>query len=99
MTTHKNTNPKRGCLYYFLIIPIIILFISCGYHKDEQIYAPIMSDESYYMVRVFPPVGFTNSGALIIYKIPMDGINDFKVDSINKLADEYIQHCEKYTKN
>lgn len=81
------------------IIPIIILFISCDYHKDESVYSPMMSNESYYMVRVFPPLGLTNSGALMIYKIPMQGIDDKKVDSINKIADKYIENCRKYTKN
>jgi hypothetical protein len=49
------------------------------------------------MVRVFPPLALTNTGASIIYKIPMEGINDKKVDSINKVADKFIEHCEKYT--
>lgn len=80
------------------LFSIVLLFTSCGYHKDNQIYSPMMSNESYYMVRVFGPQGFGASGALIIYKIPMEGINDFKVDSINKEADRYIERCEKYTK-
>lgn len=82
-----------------LLLQIIILFISCGYHKEEYVYTPFMSNESYYRVRVFPPIGLTNSGALMIYQIPMEGINDFKVDSINKEADKYIENCEKYTNN
>lgn len=81
------------------IIPIIILFISCDYSKDESIYNPIFGGESYYMLRVFPPQGFTNEGALIIYKLPMKSITDKKVDSINKEADKYIENCKKYTKN
>lgn len=83
----------------FILIPIIILFISCGYHKDEQVYTPFMSNESYYRVRVFPPQGLTNSGAIMVYDIPMYGINDKKVDSINKVADKFILDCIKYTKN
>lgn len=72
------------------IIQIIILFISCGYRKDKQIMRGI------YMVRVWPPLGLTNSGAQMIYYLPMEGITDHKVYSINKLADEYIEKCEKY---
>lgn len=78
-----------------LVLLIIIFLNSCGYTKDEQIYTPIMSNESYYMVRVFNH-GLTSSGALIIYKLPMEGITDKKVDSVNKLADQYIKNCEKY---
>jgi len=81
----------------YLILPIIALLISCNYSKDESIVRDFIGDNSYYMVRVWPPQGFTNSGALIIYKIPMEGINDKKVDSINKVADKYIENCEKYT--
>lgn len=77
------------------IIPIIILLISCDYHKDESIYSPLSENESYYMVRVWPPVGITNSGALMIYKLPMSTITDKKVDSINKVADQYIENCKK----
>jgi len=73
----------------FFILPIIILFTSCGYHKDSQIYNGI------YMVRVWEPT-LTNTGAQQIYYLPMEGITDRKVDSINKLADEYIVKCEKY---
>lgn len=72
-----------------LIIPIIILFISCGYYKDSQVYKGV------YMVRVFKHT-LTNTGAQQIYYLPMEGITDRKVDSINKLADEYIVKCEKY---
>lgn len=78
------------------LIAIIILSISCGYHKDSQVYRPFMGEESYYIVRVWETFTFTNNGALIIYKIPMKDINDRKVDSINKLADQYIKNCEKY---
>lgn len=92
---HQNTESKRGCLYYFLIIPIIILFISCGYHKDSQVYRPFMSDESYYMVRVWETFTVTNNGALKIYEIPMEGINDKKIDSINREADKFIENCKK----
>jgi len=81
------------------IIPIIILFISCDYYKDESVYSPVFGNESYYMVRVFPPPGFTNTGAIMIYKLPMESITDKKVDSINKVADNYIENCKKYTKN
>ena len=81
------------------ITPIIATFISCGYSKDHQIYSPIMDKESYYMVRVFGPSAFTNSGALIIYKSPMSTITDKKVDSINNLADKYIEDCKRYTEN
>lgn len=81
------------------IIPIIILFVSCGYSKDESIYKPIFGEETYYMLRVFGPQGLTNEGALIIYKLPMESITDEKVDSINKVADKYIENCKKYTKN
>jgi len=80
-----------------LIIPIILLFISCDYSKDESITSDIMGNKSYYMVRVWPPQGFTNSGALIIYKLPMESITDKKVDSVNKVADKYIENCRKYT--
>ncbi len=79
------------------IIPIIILFISCSYYKDSSITSDF-NNQSFYMVRVFPPAELTNSGALIIYKIPMEGINDKKGDSINKVADKYIEDCKKYTK-
>lgn len=81
-----------------LLAPIIVLLISCGYSKDESVYTPFMSNESFYMVRVFPPPfsSFTNTGALKIYKIPMQGITDKKVDSINKEADKFINDCEKY---
>jgi hypothetical protein len=79
------------------IIPILLFLIACDYHKDESIYNPIFSGESYYMVRVFGPQGITNEGALIIYKLPMESITDKKVDSINKVADKYIENCKKYT--
>lgn len=72
-----------------LIIPIIILFISCGYYKDSQVYNGV------YMVRVWKHT-LTNTGTQQIYYLPMEGITDRKVDSINKLADEYIVKCEKY---
>jgi hypothetical protein len=81
------------------IIPIITLFFACDYRKDESINNPIFKGESYYMLRVFPPPEFTNSGALIIYKLPMKSITDKKVDSVNKLADKYIENCKKYTQN
>lgn len=78
-----------------LIIPIIILFISCnGYYKDSQVYRPIMSNESFYMVRVWERGTITNNGALIVYKLPMQGITDKKIDSINKVANDYIKNCE-----
>lgn len=77
------------------IIPILFLCISCNYSKDVSIISEYPNG-SYYRVRVFPP---QCSGALIVYKIPMEGITDKKVDSINKVADEYIKHCEKYTNN
>lgn len=80
-----------------LIILTIGLFISCDYSKDESVIRDFGSNESYYMVRVFPPQGFTNQGALIIYKLPMESITDEKVDSINKVADKYIENCRKYT--
>jgi len=79
-----------------LIILIAIMFTSCSYWKDESIINEY-PNTTYYMVRVFPPLGLTNTGASIIYKIPMEGINDKKVDSINKVADKFIEHCEKYT--
>lgn len=81
------------------IIPIIILLTSCDYYKDESIYKPIFGGQSYYMVRVFAPQGLTNQGALMIYQLPMETITDEKVDSINKVADKYIENCKKYTKN
>lgn len=81
-----------------MVIMICIYFSSCSYHKDEQIVTGFDSSESFYMVRVFGPA-LTNSGALKIYYLPMDSINDRKVDSINKEADKYIENCEKYTKN
>lgn len=80
-----------------LIIFVINLFISCDYYKDESVIRDFGSDKSYYMVRVFPPQGLTNTGALIIYKLPMESITDAKVDSINKVADKYIENCKKYT--
>lgn len=80
------------------IIPIAILLASCDYSKDASVVRDFMGEQSYYMVRVWPPQGFTNSGALIIYKIPMEGINDKKVDSINTVADKYIEDCKKYAK-
>jgi len=80
------------------IIPILILCLSCDYRKDESIISEY-PHQSYYMVRIFPPVGFTNTGAIMIYKIPMESITDKKVDSINKVADKYIEDCKKYTKN
>lgn len=81
----------------FLVF-IFILFSSCGYYKDSEVYRPIMSDESYYMLRVFRKFELTNSGALIIYKISMKEITDKKIDSINKEADKFIQHCLKIDK-
>jgi len=81
------------------IIPIMILFIGCDYYKDESIYRPAFEEESYYMVRVFGPQGFTNQGALKVYYLPMEAITDKKVDSVNKVADKYIENCKKYTKN
>lgn len=79
------------------IIPIVLVFISCDYSKDTSIFRDFMGDNSYYMVRVWPPQGFTNSGAIMIYKLPMESITDKKVDSINKVADKYIENCKKYT--
>lgn len=91
-TNHKFTEPKRGCLYFF-IIPIVVLFISCGYYKDSQVYNPLMSNEPVYMVRVFESFTLINNGALKIYEIPMKDINDKKIDSLNKEADNFIQNC------
>jgi len=79
------------------IIPIIALFLSCDYRKEKSIYNPIFGGESCYMLRVFGPPGFTNEGALVIYKLPMESITDKKVDSINKVADKFIENCKKYT--
>lgn len=73
------------------IIPIIILLTSCGYYKDSQV------SHGVYMIRIWQHT-FTNMGAQKIYYLPMEGITDKKVDSINRLADKYIENCEKYTK-
>lgn len=80
------------------LFAIVLLFTSCGYYRDNSVYAPYDSNESFYRVRVFGPSGFTATGALKIYYLPMEGITDKKVDSINKEADRYIERCEKYTK-
>ena len=77
------------------IIPIIILFISCGYRKNIDIGKDYGEDESFYVIRIFAPT-FTNCPPIKEYYLPMQGINDKKVDSINKLADQYIKNCEKY---
>lgn len=82
----------------FLIL-IIILFVSCGYHKDKEIYTPFMSNEPIYMVRVWGPIELTNNGCLIIYQIQMKGITDKKIDSINKEADKFIETCIKIKNN
>lgn len=82
-----------------LLLPIIIIFLnSCGYRKNADVYSGDNDEESYYVVRVFAPT-FTNSPPIKTYSLPMEGINDFKVDSINKEADKYIENCEKYTNN
>lgn len=77
------------------IIPIIILFISCSYRKSIDIYKGYSDQETFYSIMIFAPT-FTNCPPIKEFSIPMEGITDHKADSINKLADEYIEKCEKY---
>lgn len=55
-TKFQYTKPKRGCIYYFLIIPIIILFISC---KDVSTFKKVSSEP-------LNSLEITNQGAQIL---------------------------------
>lgn len=67
------------------LLPIALLFLSCGHYKTDEIRVNQATYETVYSVCVWKDLEILKS-----YQIPIETITPTKKDSLNKVVDEYI---------
>lgn len=70
------------------------LFIGCNsIQKETEVRRNAATGEDVYAIYIWK-----GNDILKSYQIPMSSITDYKVDSLNKVADSFFVLCKKYNK-
>ena len=77
-------------------VMLLALFTSCEkYSKDAIVHKDFGGDNSYYCLRIFENNTFFNNGAIKIYTLKDEQINEHNIDSVNIQADKFIDLLNK----
>jgi len=78
-----------------LITFSILLLISCNKYEKDAIVSQTFKGETYYYLRIFENYTFFNHGAIKIYELKENQINEKNIDSVNFEADRFIELLNK----
>jgi hypothetical protein len=78
-----------------LIILTTLLLISCDKYEKDAIIRKDYLGNTYYNLRIFENYTFFNNGAIKIYELEYEQINEKNIDSVNAEVDKFIELLNK----